>query len=339
MTHNLVVRLLSILAVILVPIIACGESGSSTASEEIRSTPSVTEIPEEPPTPMPEDPPIEEISAAALDSFYEENELAGDEKYKGRMLIVNGIVYSIESSFVSLEGEGMMDVSGVYCHYNSSQYSAVAKLREGQRIRIKGLVRGQDFMGGVDIEDCVILDHEPLSMSTPSVTEIPEDPPIEEISAAALDSFYEENERAGDEKYKGRMLIVNGIVYSIESSFVSLEGEGMMDVSGIYCHYNSSQYSAVAQLREGHRIRIQGVVRGQDFMGGVDIEDCVILSSSYSNNTQDTKSDFERELDELETLQKNFERELDEEIDKLEEEWEEAMNELDNELDDIFDDF
>ena len=177
------------------------------------------------------------------------------------------------------------------------------------------------------------------SSETVEIPESPPEPAIEEISAAALDAFYEENERAGDEKYKGRMLIVNGIVYSIESSFVSLEGEGMMDVSGVYCHYNSSQYSAVAQLREGHRIRIQGVVRGQDFMGGVDIEDCVILSSSYSNNTQDTKSDFERELDELETLQKDFERELDEEIDKLEEEWEEAMNELDNELDDIFDDF
>ena len=230
MTHNPVVRLLSILAVILVPIIACSESGSSTSttSEEIRSTPSVAEIPEEPsietaeepPAPKPEEPSIEEISAAALDAFYEENELAGDEKYKGKMLIVNGFVYSIESSFVSLEGEGLMDVSGVYCHYDRSQNSAVVKLREGHRIRIKGLVKGQDFMGGVDIDDCVILS-----------------------------------------------------------------------------------------------------------------------SSSYSNNTQDTKSDFERELDELETLQKDFERELDEEIDKLEEEWEEAMNELDNELDDIFDDF
>ena len=109
---------------------------------------------------------------------------------------------------------------------------------------------------------------------------MPEEPSIEEISAAALDAFYEENERAGDERYKGRMLIVNGIVYSIESSYVHLEGEGVMDISGVYCHYNSSQYSAVAQLREGQHIRIKGIIRGQDFMGGVDIDDCVILPSS-----------------------------------------------------------
>ena len=58
MTYNPVVRLLSILAVILVLVIACGESGNGTYSEEVRSMPSVVETPENPPiVETPEEPP------------------------------------------------------------------------------------------------------------------------------------------------------------------------------------------------------------------------------------------------------------------------------------------
>ena len=138
--HCSVVRFLSILTVILIPITACGESGQSMTSEEIHSTPS-----------------IEEMTADNLDAYYEQDKVAGDEKYKGQIVTVSGVVYTIESSYIILEGYGMRDVSGVYCYYNASENAAVTSMKEGQRVRIKGLVRGQDLMNGVDLRPCVIL--------------------------------------------------------------------------------------------------------------------------------------------------------------------------------------
>ena len=85
-------------------------------------------------TPNPAAPPIS-ITALALASAYEENEVAADRQYNGKNLLVTGKVESIDtvlgSTSVTLKGKDMSIVS-VQCLVEDSQKGAIAKLKKGQ---------------------------------------------------------------------------------------------------------------------------------------------------------------------------------------------------------------
>ena len=95
------------------------------------------------------------LSADSLYREYEENEVAADAKYKGRVIIVSGIIQDIgkdftDTAYVILAVEGLF---GVHCMYAKGEEFSVAQLSKGQQITIKGVVSGK-MIGNVVIQEC-----------------------------------------------------------------------------------------------------------------------------------------------------------------------------------------
>ena len=107
-------------------------------------------------TPNPSAPPIS-VTALALASAYEENEVAADQQYNGKNLLVTGKVESIDtvlgSTSVTLKGKDMSIVS-VQCFVDDSQKGAIAKLKKGQTATVQGVCDGKSL--NVELKNCVI---------------------------------------------------------------------------------------------------------------------------------------------------------------------------------------
>lgn len=100
------------------------------------------------------------LSASQLFAEYERNDVAGDEKYKGRVIEVTGVIEEISRDFlgnmyVTFEVGGFQLFS-VQCFINESQKSQVAALNPGQSLRIQGKCVGK--LGNVVLENCEIVD-------------------------------------------------------------------------------------------------------------------------------------------------------------------------------------
>lgn len=118
------------------------ESGSSSSSSSSSPNPSASPIP---------------ITALALASVYDDNEVAADQQYEGKELLVTGKVESIAtvfgSTYVTLKGKEMSLVS-VQCFVDDSQKAAVAKLKKGTLATVQGTCDGKSM--NVELKNCVI---------------------------------------------------------------------------------------------------------------------------------------------------------------------------------------
>jgi tRNA_anti-like len=97
------------------------------------------------------------ISAKALYEAYEANEIAADEKYKGKQVRVSGVVDSIgkdilDTQYVVLKGDGVM--FGVQCMIGDEHKEILAKLSKGQKMVFQGEVVGKSI-GNITISDAV----------------------------------------------------------------------------------------------------------------------------------------------------------------------------------------
>ena len=102
-----------------------------------------------------------EISAKDLSSEYDKNEVAADNKYKGKKVKVTGKVEDIGKDFmddvyVTLEGVDLFQGVQVYFK-NSSEDEIAATLEKGQDITIEGECDG--MLISVQIQDAVFIEH------------------------------------------------------------------------------------------------------------------------------------------------------------------------------------
>ena len=96
------------------------------------------------------------LSANTLYREYERNSVAADAKYEDKIVKVSGIVQSIgkditDTAYLVIGGTGFLD--GVQCMLPGGQESAVANVREGQFVTLKGKVSGE-MMGTVIVRNC-----------------------------------------------------------------------------------------------------------------------------------------------------------------------------------------
>jgi len=100
---------------------------------------------------------IYRVTADELYSEFEANEVAGDLKYKGKIIAVTGYVDNISSTFgisvVLIGSPG--DWFGVRCYFPESEAPDVAQLREGDYVTIVGECIGM-LMFNVGLEDCYV---------------------------------------------------------------------------------------------------------------------------------------------------------------------------------------
>lgn len=97
-----------------------------------------------------------EISAVKLFRDYDANEVAADEKYKGKTLAVTGIIGGIGNDvfndpYISLNIDILQDVN---CYFDEDNKSVISKLRKGQKVTIIGVCKGKSLNIMVRLSDC-----------------------------------------------------------------------------------------------------------------------------------------------------------------------------------------
>lgn len=103
-------------------------------------------------------PPALTITADRLMREYEANEVAADRRYKGKVIVVTGVIDSIgtdvlDTLYVVLQAESE-GLSRVQCYFGDSHATELSQLREGVRIDIKGRCGGK-FMN-IQLRGCTI---------------------------------------------------------------------------------------------------------------------------------------------------------------------------------------
>ena|ERR1044071_44890 len=142
-THPPACLSVSRLLAIVLAAIACSSCGSLSSEEPRPSTVSqVSGI---------------EITADALHAAYVENSVAGDRKFRGQVVAVNGRVGDIQIygdrpviNLLANKGKGV-----VQCYFEPEQADAVAKIVTGQQVKIKGRCDGFTE-GAVLIRECIM---------------------------------------------------------------------------------------------------------------------------------------------------------------------------------------
>jgi hypothetical protein len=109
----------------------------------------------------PNAPPVA-VKATDLTAAYDENELAADDKYKGKTLQVSGKVSNIAETLgkytVQLEGHKKNGIGllNVMCSFKESEKESIGKLKKGQTVTLTGVGDGKTLGFYVGLNECKI---------------------------------------------------------------------------------------------------------------------------------------------------------------------------------------
>jgi hypothetical protein len=101
------------------------------------------------------------VTAVELHKAYKTNEVAADEKFKGKAVRVTGKLIGISKDFSDAiyltihPGTAMGELEALHAYFDDNQKAAIAALKPGQVIIFDGRVDGF-MMGSVMLKECVI---------------------------------------------------------------------------------------------------------------------------------------------------------------------------------------
>lgn len=101
--------------------------------------------------------PTVEVTARELSRIYNENEVEADNRYRGKIVRVSGVVNAIGKDFMDnpyVELKAKL-FANVMCHFDEKQNGSLAHLKSGQRVVLKGRGGGV-VLSSPQIKDCVI---------------------------------------------------------------------------------------------------------------------------------------------------------------------------------------
>jgi len=103
----------------------------------------------------PSDKPIK-ITATQLYAEYDENPVRADQKYKGQLLQVSGVVDSIGHDYVSLNAGAFL--ATIHCSFAAEQQPQIAQVDKGQLVTIQGRCTGYlSVLSVVYLESCRLV--------------------------------------------------------------------------------------------------------------------------------------------------------------------------------------
>lgn len=124
--------------------------------------------------------------------------------------------------------------------------------------------------------------------STPTTPEVSTpksatDQPIQ-ITAKQLEQEYDDNQFAADEKYKGRLVEVVGVIITIDKDFsnnpyINLAAQASgHSVTGVWCRFAKEDASSLAKVTKRHEVTVQGICEGMG--SNVNLKNCKVISIS-----------------------------------------------------------
>lgn len=114
-------------------------------------------------SPLPVSSVFAEATTTEIEMLYEKDEQRAEFNYRGRVMVITGIVYGVEGDyirFVSYDGARSdgIHAKGVKCYFSGSQKPLVNTFKRGDRIAMEGSILGYGPLGrNVEIDPCIIL--------------------------------------------------------------------------------------------------------------------------------------------------------------------------------------
>lgn len=104
--------------------------------------------------------PTETVTIGELVKAYESNELAADNKYKGKWLLVVGKVDSIKKDilddpFVIIGSGKQLEIVQGQAYFDDAEQSVLASLEKGQTIGV--VCKGDGLLMNVQLRDCLLM--------------------------------------------------------------------------------------------------------------------------------------------------------------------------------------
>ena len=96
--------------------------------------------------------PIFEVSAVQIAAEYESSESAADDKYKGEVILVTGVISKVYRGFLYTPYVELK--AGVRCNFSDNEDPVMAALSVGQTVSMKG--RGDRLLFGVELRGCTV---------------------------------------------------------------------------------------------------------------------------------------------------------------------------------------
>jgi hypothetical protein len=103
---------------------------------------------------------VVQIRASRLFNIYEENDINGDQQFKGKVLEITGSVKDISRGFfneiyITLD-TGKFKIFTVQCYFAEDFAERAGQLRQGNFVRVRGRCDGK--AGNVIIKDCILVE-------------------------------------------------------------------------------------------------------------------------------------------------------------------------------------
>lgn len=98
------------------------------------------------------------ITANDLYSAYENNEIAAEQKYTGKLIELTGTIYDIgidifDDAYIVLDcGQHLKKIQ---CYFEDDQLDAAAELQKGQSVTLVGICKGLTL--NIVVKDCVVI--------------------------------------------------------------------------------------------------------------------------------------------------------------------------------------
>ena len=96
--------------------------------------------------------PTFEISAVQIVAEYASSESAADDKYKGEVILVTGVISEVYRGFLYTPYVELK--AGVRCNFSDNEDPVMAALSVGQTVSMKG--QGDRLLFGVELRGCTV---------------------------------------------------------------------------------------------------------------------------------------------------------------------------------------
>ena len=96
--------------------------------------------------------PTFEVSAVQIASEFESSESAADDKYKGEVILVTGVISEVYRGFLYTPYVELK--AGVRCNFSDNEDPVMAALSVGQTVSMKG--QGDRLLFGVELRGCTV---------------------------------------------------------------------------------------------------------------------------------------------------------------------------------------
>jgi hypothetical protein len=133
----------------------------------------------------------DQVALSDLLAEYKTNEVAADQRYKGKVIETTGVLTSVKNDlagrpFVIVSDNDLDQLHGVQCSLAESAVAQAATLKPGERVTVKGRVNG--LMMFVQVGNCTVQAQSAAATAAPATQPIATQQTAAPASAAATES-------------------------------------------------------------------------------------------------------------------------------------------------------